>query len=101
MERNRIIYDGLCCKVNVKAAFVDRCLHTPEISSKMLTRAVAETMRRDKLLPAEDTGRGVVAVRMELDEERREQIYEDVFGKGLREGAGERRGPGSALRGTE
>ena len=33
MERNRIIYDGLCCKVNVKAAFVDRCLHTPEISS--------------------------------------------------------------------
>ncbi len=89
MERNRIIYDGLCCKVNVKAAFVDRCLHTPEISSKMLTRAVAETMRRDKLLPAEDTGRGVVAVRMELDEERREQIYEDVFGKGLREGAGE------------
>ena len=79
MERNRIIYDGLCCKVNVKAAFVDRCLHTPEISSKMLTRAVAETMRRDKLLPAEDTGRGVVAVRMELDEERKAAMVSNLL----------------------
>lgn len=89
MERNRIIYNGLCCKVNVKAAFVDRCLHTPELSSKMLAKAVAETMRRDILLPVEDVGRGAVTVRMDLNEERREQIYEDVFGKGLRQVAGE------------
>ncbi len=87
MERNKIIYNGLCCCVNVKAAFVDMCLQTPELSSKMLLRAVVEARCGDRLFPVGEESNGVMTVRLELDEEKRERIYEAVFERRLREGA--------------
>ena len=42
MDKSKIIYNGLCCKVNTKAAFVDKCLKTPETSSDLLLRAMAQ-----------------------------------------------------------
>lgn len=87
MERDKIIYNGLCCCVNVKAAFVDMCLQTPELSSKLLLRAVAEAKCGDRLFPVGEENNGVMTVRLELDEEKRERIYDAVFEGRLREGA--------------
>ena len=38
MDRNMIIYRGLHCKVNAKAAFVDLCMENPKLASKALLR---------------------------------------------------------------
>lgn len=89
MEKSKMIYGGLRCRVNTKAAFVDKCLNTPELSSKMLMRAIVEVKCRDQMYAIGDEKNGIMAVRLELDEEKRECIYDEVFGKRFREGAGD------------
>ena len=88
MDRDMIIFSGLHCKVNTKAAFVDMCLETPALASKMLDSPVliAECEKKLCSMEAEERGK-VFALKVELSEEKREQIYEEVFGEKLTEGS--------------
>lgn len=87
MDKNMIIFNGLRCKVNTKAAFVDMCMETPVLASKMLASPVvaSECGRRMCSLENEEKS-GVYALRVELNEEKREQIYEEIFGEKLEDG---------------
>ena len=87
MDRDMIIFSGLHCKVNTKAAFVDMCLETPALATKMLDSPVliAECEKKLCSMEAEERGK-VFALKVELNEEKREQIYEEVFGEKLTEG---------------
>lgn len=87
MDRDMIILNGLRCKVNTKAAFVDMCMETPALASKMLDSPVVMAECGKKLYTLEDEEKsGVFALRVELDEEKRERIFEEVFGDKLTEG---------------
>ncbi len=87
MDRDRMIYSGLRCKVNTKAAFVDMCMENPALASKMLMSSIIVSECGKKVCALEEEEKeGVVAVKVELNEEKREQIYDDVFGDKLREG---------------
>ena len=91
MDRDMIIFSGLHCKVNTKAAFVDMCLATPALASKMLDSPViiAECEKKLCSMEADEQGK-VFALKVELNEEKREQIYEEVFGEKLTEGSFEK-----------
>ncbi|MCI9422983.1 MAG: hypothetical protein HFG81_09740 [Dorea sp.] len=86
MDKNMIIFNGLRCKVNTKAAFVDMCMETPALASKMLASPVVRSECERKVCSLEDNEKsGVYALRVELNEEKREQIYEEIFGDKLEE----------------
>ena len=76
MDKSKIIYNGLCCKVNTKAAFVDKCLKTPETSSDLLLRAMAQEACDDMFYQTDAKEDGLVTLSLELNEVRREGIYE-------------------------
>ena len=40
MERDRMIYTGQRCRVNVKAAFIDMCMESPLLEPRLLMSAV-------------------------------------------------------------
>lgn len=90
MDKSKIIYNGLCCKVNTKAAFVDKCLKTPETSSDLLLRAMAQEACDDMFYQTDAKEDGLVTLSLELNEVRREGIYEKIIEKRLQEGAWER-----------
>ena len=71
MDRDMIIFSGLHCKVNTKAAFVDMCLETPALASKMLDSPVliAECEKKLYSMEAEERGK-VFALKVELSEEK-------------------------------
>ena len=83
MDRNMIIYRGLHCKVNAKAAFVDLCMENPKLASKMLMSSIIVWECGKKARLSEEEKEGIAAMRVELNEEMREQIYEEVFGEKL------------------
>jgi len=86
MDRNMILFSGLRCKVNTKAAFVDMCMKAPALASKIMQSpvVVAECGRKVCSLYEDEVKNGVVSLRVELNEEKRERIYEEVFGDKLR-----------------
>lgn len=87
MDRDMIILNGLSCKVNTKAAFVDMCMDTPSLAARMLASPIVISECGRKVRSLEEEGRsGVLALRVELNEEKREQIYDEVFGKKLEDG---------------
>ena len=53
----------------------------------MMMRAMYEAACADRLYPVGESKDGFMTLRMELDEEKREKIYEDVFERRLRDGA--------------
>ena len=87
MDRDMILFNGLRCKVNTKAAFVDMCMQTPALASKMMeSPAVMEECGKKLYTLEEEEKSGVFALRVELNEEKRERIYEEVFGEKLTDG---------------
>ena len=87
MDRDMIIFSGLRCKVNTKAAFVDMCMQTPALASKMMESPAVMAECGKKLYTLEEEEKsGVFALRVELSEEKRERIYEEVFGEKLTDG---------------
>lgn len=87
MDRDMILLNGLSCKVNTKAAFVDMCMETPSLAARILASPIVISECERKVRSLEEEGRnGVFALRVELNEEQREQIYDEVFGKKLDDG---------------
>lgn len=88
MEKGKMIYTGLCCKVNTKAAFIDMCMRLPSLESKLLMSSAALSTGCEKQICglARDPKTGILEVQVKLDEEKQEQIYEEVIGRRLREG---------------
>ncbi len=87
MDRDMILFNGLRCKVNTKAAFVDMCMQTPALASKMMeSPAVMEECGKKLYTLEGEEKSGVFALRVELDEKKRERIYEEVFGEKLTDG---------------
>ena len=84
MERDKIIYTGLCCKVNTKAAFIDMCMKTPALESRMLMSGVVHAeWGRQVYGMREDERTGIFEVKVKMDEEMREKIYEEMLGRKL------------------
>ncbi|MEZ3436261.1 MAG: hypothetical protein K1W34_16885 [Lachnospiraceae bacterium] len=86
MDKSKIIYSGLCCKVNTKAAFIDKCLKTPETAADMLMYMAACAEYDDKPYEMEEGSDGFISLGMELNEKKMEQLYEDLIEKRLQEG---------------
>lgn len=86
MEKDKMLYTGLCCKVNAKAALIDMCMRLPSLEAKLLmSSAVQSAGYKDQICgTARETG--AFAVQVKLDEEKRERIYDELFGKMLGEG---------------
>lgn len=84
MERDKIIYTGLCCKVNTKAAFIDMCMKTPALESRMLMSGVVRAeWGRQVYGMREDERTGILEVKVKMDEEMQEKIYEEMLGRKL------------------
>lgn len=90
MDKSKILYSGLCCNVNAKAAFVDMCLKSSDISSEMMLQAAEQAVFDDKICELGEEKDGFVTLRLELDEEKREQIYDEIIEKRLQEGVWEK-----------
>lgn len=87
MERDRMIYTGLRCRVNVKAAFIDMCMESPLLEPRLLMSAVISAGCGEQVCrTVREEENGVFRVQVKLDEEKREHIYEELFGEKLRDG---------------
>ncbi|MDE6830522.1 MAG: hypothetical protein K2P34_09405, partial [Lachnospiraceae bacterium] len=87
MERDRMIYTGLRCRVNVKAAFIDMCMESPLLEPRLLMSAVISAGCGEQVCrTVREEENGVFKVQVKLDEEKREHIYEELFGEKLRDG---------------
>lgn len=82
MNENKIVYEGLYCCVNTKAAFMDRCMREANIKT-LVIGAMMDAGQEEKPFQISDARCGMVEMQMEWDEANKEQLYDVLVGKKL------------------